>query len=81
MRIPMLFMVSLVMTASAAAGTIDVRYWRSVDLSTYECANTVSSFVYRICYDENEAHVVVRLRNTYYPYCRLDRETVSALLH
>ena len=81
MRTSMLFMASLMMTASAAAETIDVKYWGPVDLSSYECTDTASSFVHRVCYDENKAHIVVRLRNTYYPYCRVDRATVSAWLN
>lgn len=81
MRISALLIALLLMTASAAAETIDVKYWGSVDLRSYECANTASSFVHRICYDESKAHVVVRLRNTYYPYCRVDRATVSAWLN
>ncbi|MDV2964656.1 KTSC domain-containing protein [Nitratireductor aquimarinus] len=81
MRLFALFMTVLMMTASAAAETIDVKYWGAVDLRTYKCAETVSSFVHRICYDESKAHLVVRLRNTYYPYCRVDRAIVSAWLN
>jgi hypothetical protein len=81
MRIPILFVASLMMIASAAAETIDVKYWGPVDLRSYECTDTTSSFVHRICYDESKAHVVVLLRNTYYPYCRVDRGTVSAWLN
>lgn len=80
MRIPMLFVTLLMTVASAAAETVNVKYWGPVDLRTYQCTDTASSFVHRICYDESKAHVVVRLRNTYYPYCRVDRATASAWL-
>lgn len=80
MRVSTLFTALLMMVASVAAETINVKYWGPVDLRTYECTNTASSFVHRICYDVSKAHVVVRLRNTYYPYCRVDRATVNAWL-
>ena len=39
-----------------------------------------SSFVHRICYDADESHVVVLLRDTYYAYCEVDAPTVGAWL-
>lgn len=71
---------SLLVAGPALAETVDVKYWGSADLASYECADTVSSFVHRICYDEAAEHVVVLLRNTYYAYCDVDAGTVAAWL-
>ena len=65
----------LLMAAPLAAETVDVRYWGSVDLQSYRCADTESSFVHRICYDDREQHLVVLLRETYYAYCNVDEAT------
>lgn len=70
----------LVVAVPAYAETVEVKYAEPVDLENYECVETVSSFVHRICFDEATARVVVRLRNTYYAYCRLDAEMVAEWL-
>lgn len=80
MRVLSLTVALLLAAAPAFAETVEVKYGGSVDLADYECAETVSSFVHRICFDEENAHVVVRLRDTYYEYCRLDAETVAEWL-
>jgi hypothetical protein len=63
---------------SAAAEMVDVKYWGPVDLVSYHCEDTTSSFVHRICYDASAQHLVVLLRSTYYPYCRVDPATFEA---
>lgn len=70
----------LTMALQAKAEGVNVKYWGTADLSTYDCQNTQSSFVHRICYDQTAAHVVVLLNQTYYAYCRVDPGTVSAWL-
>jgi hypothetical protein len=74
----LLFLLSAV---PMAADTVDVRYWGSVDLDAYDCTDTVSSFVHRICYDQQALHLVVLLQDTWYPYCDIDPDTVAAWLN
>lgn len=74
--VPLLF----VMASPLAAETVDVKYWGSADLQSYQCADTESSFVHRICYDGQEQHLVVLLRNTYYAYCNVDEPTFDEWL-
>lgn len=67
----------LTMTAPAFAQTVDVKYRGAVDLGTYACTDTVSSFVNRVCFDEGQSSVVVLLRDTYYAYCYVEAGTVA----
>jgi hypothetical protein len=62
---------------SDPASAVEVKYWGEVDLTSYECTDTESSFVHRICFEVNESHVVVLLRDTYYAYCNVDKGTVD----
>ncbi len=68
------------LTGSAHAETVSVKYWGDVDLASYECTDTVSSFVNRVCYDQASSHVVVLLKATYYAYCNVDPGTVEQWL-
>lgn len=57
------FILTLMLLASPArAETIDAKYVGAIDLASYECTETSSSFVHRICYDADESHVVVLLQ-------------------
>ena len=71
---------ALLVAFPALAETVEVKYFGPVGLASYECDDTVSSFVHRICYDDAAAQVVVRLNGTYYAYCRMDEGTVAAWL-
>ena len=55
----LIFAIFLMLTQPAQAETVDVKYWGSVDLDAYECTDTVSSFVHRICYIASTENVVV----------------------
>lgn len=70
----------VLLTGSAQAETVSVKYWGDVDLASYECTDTVSSFVNRVCYDQAAGHVVVLLKATYYAYCNVDPGTVEQWL-
>jgi hypothetical protein len=71
----------LMMVSQSHAETVEVKSMGAVDLATYECRDTSSSFVHRICYDKDEAMIVVLLRATFYAYCRVDVDTYSAWLN
>ncbi|WP_340672300.1 KTSC domain-containing protein [Bradyrhizobium ottawaense] len=72
---------SLAGASSAAAETIDVKYYGKLDLGPFVCTNvTRSSFVNRACYDKSQQFMVVQLRSVYYPYCEMSPATFEAFL-
>jgi hypothetical protein len=65
--------------ADAKADTVYVKYRGLVDLKTFSCAETVSSFVRRVCYDKSNSYMLILLRDTWYHYCEIDEKTVVSL--
>jgi hypothetical protein len=66
---------------SAAGEVANVKYRGSVPLDTFTCVHTPdSSVIGRICYDEEERYMIVRVRQNYYHYCDVDAETVAAFV-
>lgn len=62
------------------AETVDVKYRGQVDIRPFECADiTRSSFIRRVCYDKANEYMLINLNGTYYHYCQIDPETVTAL--
>jgi hypothetical protein len=61
----------------AWAETVGVKYGEQVNLETFECHDTVSSFVNKVCYQSDARYVVVLLKATYYHYCEVDPLTVD----
>ncbi|MBK1793533.1 KTSC domain-containing protein [Devosia sp. WQ 349] len=78
--IPFLILTWLSLPTSAYAQTIDVKHYGTVDLTSYDCTATVSSFVHQVCFDERDGTVVVQLRDTFYAYCDVPAAAVSAWL-
>ena len=71
-----------VLSVSAAAETVDVKYRGNVDLAPFTClAVTRSSFIQRVCYDRANEYMLISLNGTYYHYCEIDADTVSFLLN
>jgi hypothetical protein len=62
------------------AETIYVKYRGPVDLKPFDCVNTVSSFVNRVCYDKANSYMLILLNSTWYHYCEIDAGTVEALI-
>ena len=57
---------------SAIAETVFVKYQGNVDLVPFHCETIArSSFINRLCYDQNEEYVIVKLNATYYHYCEV----------
>lgn len=68
-----------VLVFPGAAETVNVKYRGLVDLSPFSCEQiTRSSLVKRLCYDRRERYVIVNLTGTYYHYCEVSAETVTA---
>ena len=68
--------------APETAETICVRYGPCpLDVTTFTCTETPrSSFIRRVCYDAPKSFMVIKLKETWYPYCEIDAATVQQLL-
>jgi len=68
--------------APETAETICVKYGPCpLDVSKFTCTDTPrSSFVRRVCYDAPRSFMVIKLKETWYPYCGIDAATVAQLL-
>ena len=76
-----LFSAPAFLYSVAFGETVTVKYRGDVPLDTFECWDvTRSSLVERVCYDEAEGYMIVRLRGTYYHYCEIDPSTVDEFL-
>ena len=72
-----LFFTSL----SACAETVCVKYGPCpLDVSAFTCADIArSSYVRRVCYDKSKRFLVIKLNETWYPYCEVEVASVQAL--
>lgn len=78
-RFVLLSVLTLV-SGTAGAETIDVKYRGPVDLKPFTCTDTKSSFVNRVCYDRANTYMLILLNKTWYHYCEIDAGTVSSLI-
>jgi len=83
MQISRVLTVLMILTfcATAQAEIADVKYRGLIDLKSFTCTNTVSSFVNRVCYDKANSYMLILLKDTWYHYCEIDAGTVTALLN
>ena len=51
-----------------------------LNVSAFECTDVTSSFIRRVCYDAPKSFMVIKLKETWYPYCEIDAATVQQLL-
>jgi hypothetical protein len=72
-----IFLISTLVNAES----VYVKYQGTVSLDNFNCTNTVSSFVNRVCYKEQESYVIVLLGSTNYHYCRVPSSTVTRWLN
>jgi KTSC domain len=81
LRFVFLVTASLAGASSAAAETIDVKYYCKLDLAPFACTDiTRSSFMKRACYDTAQQFMVVQLTSVYYSYCEMPAATFDAFL-
>jgi hypothetical protein len=53
-----------------------------VCLNTFTCTETPqSSFVRQICYDAVKSYMLIKLNESWYHYCSVDRVSVDNLIH
>jgi hypothetical protein len=68
-------------TSVTADETVYVKYRGPLNLKPFKCESTPrSSLVKRVCYDEKEQYVVVKLQDVYYHYCEVPDKIVSKWL-
>lgn len=72
--------VLVVLPALAAAQDVFVKYRGVVNLKSFACQRVSSSFVGNVCFDRRSQYMLIELNGTYYHYCRIGAETVSALV-
>ena len=65
-------------TTSVYAEHVFVKYRGMVNLALFECVDTESSLIHRLCYLKDKSYLVVLLGSTYYHYCRVPSATVAA---
>jgi hypothetical protein len=77
-----LFVIAMsLISASARAESVNVKYRGEVDLAPFSCQDvTRSSLIRRVCHDQAESYMLISLNGTYYHYCRIDAGTVSNLM-
>ncbi len=80
MRTICLCLTVLLIATKASAESVFVKYRGVVDLKSFNCTETQSSVVHRICYQEKNQYLIVLLGNVYYHYCRISPLTVREWL-
>ena len=67
----------------ASAECLTIKYRDTpVCLNTFACTETPqSSFVRAICYDPAKSYMLIKLNETWYHYCSVDRMSVDNLIH
>ena len=69
-------------SSPAFAECITVKYRETpVCLDTFVCTETPqSSFVRKVCFDENKLYMLIKLNDTWYHYCAVDRMSSENLV-
>lgn len=69
------------MTRIAHAESVAVKYRGTIDLAYYSCSWIErSSFINRVCFSNQRLSLVLLLKDTYYEYCRVPKNTYSELM-
>jgi hypothetical protein len=76
-KLVVMLLILLNTISTLNAESVYVKYQGTVSLDNFNCTNTASSFVNRVCYKEQDNYVVVLLGNTYYHYCRVPGNTAD----
>lgn len=72
----MLLLIATLFSLNSLAETVFVKYRGSIDLGSFSCTWTQDAFVNRLCYDQGEEYVLVKLKSTYYHYCEVSKPSV-----
>ena len=77
----LVLLLTLGYSANSSAESVYVKYHGVVPLNSFYCEYTQSSFVNRICYQQQNNYVVVLLNGTYYPFCGVPFNAVKDWLN
>jgi hypothetical protein len=69
-----------VISDAATAEQVFVKQRGMVSLEGFECRPVTSSLVDSVCYDVGQAYLLIQLRGTFHHHCRIEPQTVSALV-
>jgi len=81
--IPILFVIFGADDVLGRATCVAIKYRDTpVCLDTFICTETPqSSFVQQICYDAAKSYMLIKLNETWYHYCSVDRASIDGLIH
>jgi len=79
-KLLLLLLLSLAFIGSVNAESVYVKYLGNASLDNFDCTDTSSSFVHRVCHQFQNSYVIVLLGSTYYHYCRVPDPTVNRWL-
>jgi hypothetical protein len=75
-----ILLFSILISFNSYGESVYVKYRGNASLDNFNCTNTSSSFVHRICHQRQNSYVIVLLSSTYYHYCRVPDTTVNRWL-
>jgi hypothetical protein len=74
-------LIGLLLGAEFGSETVDVNGRGAVDLSTFECRDTIrSSLIQRVCYDQAKRYMIVGIKGVHSQYCELPRAAFDGLM-
>ena len=78
-----LMLVAMAGNAFAFTECVSIKYRDTpVCLDAFVCTEIhQSSFVREICYDATKSYMLIKLNETWYHYCAVDRASVDNLIH
>jgi len=80
-KLLLILLLSLGFATTSYAESVYVQYRGNVSLDGFYCEYTQSSFVNRICYQQQNYYVVVSLNGSYYHFCGVPYNAVSDWLY
>ena len=79
-KFPQFLTFCLAFLSTAYAESVYVKYRGIVNLDDFRCSWVSSSFVDRICYQDEARYLLVSLNGTYYHYCGVPEHVFSSWL-
>jgi hypothetical protein len=78
-----IILLSAVLSWPALAECVVVKYRDTpVCLNTFACRETPqSSFVRKVCFDAAKSYLLIKLNDTWYHYCAVDRPSANNLIN
>jgi hypothetical protein len=74
------FAALILFGTSAVAEEIDIRLRGRLSLDDFDCSAIQASLIRRVCYDDENRHMLIQLGSVWYHYCDVPDEIVTGLL-